>query len=72
MVARRTANSDRLADHGHCMRILAGGQILDHRDMYDRAHEMLGMFSATDSREKDYGEGFASQIFGKAQWIQIL
>jgi hypothetical protein len=41
-------------------RILAGGQILEHIDLYNRVHEMFNMFSATDSRQNDYAEGFCN------------
>ena len=40
------------------MRILAGSQILEDIDMYNRVHEMFSIFSATDSRQNDYAEGF--------------
>ena len=42
------------------MRILAGGQILEDIDMYNRAHEMFDMFSASDSRQNDHAEGFGN------------
>ena len=40
------------------MRILAGGHKLEDIGMYNRVHEMFSTFSATDSRENAYGEGF--------------
>ena len=40
------------------MRILAGGQILEDIDLYNRVREMFNMFSATDNRQNDYAEGF--------------
>ena len=42
------------------MRILAGGQILEYIDMYNRVHEMLSIFSARYSRQNDYAEGFGN------------
>ena len=42
------------------MRILAGGQILEDIHMYNRVHEMFSIFSATDSRQNDYAEGFGN------------
>ena len=42
------------------MRIFAGGQILEDIDMYNRVHEMFSIFSAIDSRQNDYAEGFGS------------
>jgi hypothetical protein len=38
------------------MRILVGGQVIEDIDNYNRVHEMFQVFSATDSRENDYGE----------------
>ncbi|MFM7854568.1 MAG: hypothetical protein ACKO96_22240, partial [Flammeovirgaceae bacterium] len=29
-------------------------------DMYSRVHDMIHIFSATESRENDYSEGFAN------------
>ncbi|MFM7987707.1 MAG: hypothetical protein ACKPKO_51185 [Candidatus Fonsibacter sp.] len=42
------------------MRILAGGRVLEDIDSYNRVHEMFQVFSATDSRENDYAEGFGN------------
>ena len=42
------------------MRILVGGQVIEDIDNYNRVHEMFQVFSATDSRENDYAEGFAN------------
>ncbi|MFM7979184.1 MAG: hypothetical protein ACKPKO_07695 [Candidatus Fonsibacter sp.] len=40
------------------MRILAGGQILEDIDMYNRVHEMFSIFGTTESRINDFSEGF--------------
>ncbi len=40
------------------MRILAGGQVVEDIDSYNRVHEMMHMLTASDSRVNDYGEGF--------------
>ena len=42
------------------VRILAGGQVIEDIDMYNRVHEMFNMFSASDSRQNDYAEGFCN------------
>ena len=42
------------------MRILGGGQAIEDIDNYNRVHEMFQVFSATDSRENDYGSGFGN------------
>jgi hypothetical protein len=42
------------------MRIMAGGQILEDIDVHSKVHEMFNMFSATDSRQNDYAEGFGN------------
>ena len=42
------------------MRILVGGQVIEDIDNYNRVHEMFQVFSATDSRENDYAEGFSN------------
>ena len=42
------------------MKILASGQILEDIDMYNRVHEMFNIFSASDSRQNDYAEGFGN------------
>ena len=38
--------------------ILAGGQILEDIDLYNRVHEMFNNFTAEGSRSNDYSEGF--------------
>ena len=38
------------------MRVLAGGQILEDIDMYNRVHAMFNIFSASDSRHNDFAE----------------
>ena len=50
------------------MRILVGGQVIEDIDNYNRVHEMFQVFSATDSRENDYAEGFAN--YWRAYMIQ--
>ena len=40
------------------MRILAGGQVVEDIDSYNRVHEMMHILTASDSRINDYGEGF--------------
>ena len=40
------------------MRILAGGQVLEEIDNYNRVHEMIECMSTTDNN--DYGEGFGN------------
>ena len=40
------------------MRILAGGQIWEDIDLYNRVYEMLNNFTAEGSRYNDYAEGF--------------
>ena len=42
------------------MRILAGGQILEDIDLYNRVHEMFNNFTAEGSRYNDYTEGFGN------------
>ena len=39
--------------------MLAGGVVLEDSG-YNRVHEMFQVFSATDSRANDYGEGFGN------------
>ena len=41
------------------MRVIAGGQVLEDVDMYNKVHEMISIFTATESRDNDYGEGFS-------------
>ena len=41
-------------------KILAGGQILEVIEMYNRVYDMFDLFSAADSRNNDFGEGFIS------------
>ena len=53
------------------MRILAGGQILEDIDMYNRVHELFSNFSAEDSRFNDYGEGFGNVWEGYADNIAV-
>ncbi|MFM7980615.1 MAG: hypothetical protein ACKPKO_14980 [Candidatus Fonsibacter sp.] len=40
------------------MRILAGGQILEDIDMYNRVHDMFSIFGPSESRISDHNEGF--------------
>lgn len=40
------------------MRVLAGGQVLEDIDNYNRVHEMMHTLTATDSRENDGAEAF--------------
>ena len=40
---------------------LASGHILEDTDMYNRYHEMFAIFSSTDNRENDYGDGLCFQ-----------
>ncbi|MFM7978440.1 MAG: hypothetical protein ACKPKO_03910, partial [Candidatus Fonsibacter sp.] len=42
------------------MRILASGQVLENIENYNRVHVMCQVFSATDNREHDDGEGFVN------------
>ena len=42
------------------MRILAGGQILEDIDLYNRVHEMFNNFTAEGSRNNDYTESFGN------------
>ena len=42
------------------MRILAGGQILEDIDMYNRVHEMFNNFINEGSRYNDFAEGFGA------------
>ena len=42
------------------MRILAGGPIVHDIDMYNKVHELFSIFSATYSRENDYGDDLFS------------
>ena len=44
------------------MRILAGGQSLQEIDMYNRAHAMFNLFTAADSRQIYYAEGFGNYL----------
>ena len=37
------------------MRVLAGGQVLQYIDMFNRVYAMLIMFGATDSRKSAFG-----------------
>jgi hypothetical protein len=37
---------------------LAGCQLVEDIDMYNRVHEMFNIFSASDSRQHDDAEGF--------------
>ena len=48
------------------MRILAGREILEEIDMYNRVREMFSIFSASDSRQNDYAEGFGKFWDNKA------
>ena len=50
---------------GHCScfsktRILAGGQHVADMDMYNRVHELFNIYTARDSRNNDFAEGFAN------------
>ena len=47
------------------MRVLAGGQVLEDIDNYNRVHEMMHTLTATDSREND-----GAEAFGFVQGIQ--
>ena len=72
-MGRQITISILLEVHGVCfsrMRILAGGQVLEDIDDYNRVHEMFQVFSATDSRQNDYGEGFW-QLLAKRNLIQV-
>ena len=40
--------------------ILAGGQILEDIDLYNRVHDMFNNFTAEGSRYNDYSEGFGN------------
>ena len=40
------------------LRILAGGQIIEDIDQYNRVHEMMHLLTAADSRENDGAEAF--------------
>ena len=40
------------------VRIVAGGGMLEDMDMYNRVHEMLNIFGASDSRQNVFAEGF--------------
>jgi hypothetical protein len=40
------------------MRILAGGQVFEDVDSYNRVHEMTRVMTAGESRVNDFGEGF--------------
>ena len=40
------------------MRILAGGQIIEDIDQYNRVHEMMHILTAKDSRNNDGAEAF--------------
>ena len=42
------------------MRILAGGQILEDIDLYNRVHDMFNNFTSEGSRYNDYSEGFGN------------
>ena len=53
------------------MRVLAGGQILEDIDMYNRVHEMFNIFSASDSRQNDFAEGFGNYWDNKQDNIHV-
>ncbi|MFM7985510.1 MAG: hypothetical protein ACKPKO_39965, partial [Candidatus Fonsibacter sp.] len=53
------------------MRILAGGQILEDIDMYNRVHEMFSIFGSSESRISDYSEGFNNYWEDKASSTEI-
>ena len=53
------------------MRILAGGQILEDIDMYNRVHEMFSIFGSSESRISDYSEGFNNYWEDKAASTEI-
>ena len=40
------------------IRILAGGQILEDIDLYNKVHEMINNFTSEGSRYNDYAESF--------------
>ena len=46
------------------MTILAGGQILEDIDLYNRVHEMFNKITAEGSRYKHYSEGFGNVLEG--------
>ena len=44
------------------VRLLAGGQLLEDIDYYNRVHEMMDILTASDSRDNETVEGFGYRI----------
>ena len=44
------------------MRLLAGGQLIEDIDYYNRVHEMMENLTASDSRQNEPVEGFGYNI----------
>ena len=40
--------------------VLIGGQVIEDIDNYNKVHEMFRVFSATDNKDNDYGDGFGN------------